>query len=1148
MIRLSLPNTGIKGSYDAVVVGSGYGGGAAASRLARAGLRVAVLERGKELVPGEYPDTIIEAQRELQIDAPGFRTGCHPTGLYDLRLNPDMNVLVGCGLGGTSLINANVSLAPDLRVFQDSCWPPEIREDNGGLLTEAFERAKRMLTPVSYPEKEKLSKLEALRMAGERLQHPATCPPINVTFEDRTNSAGVFQKACTLCGDCCSGCNVGAKNTTLMNYLPDARAHGAEIFCETGVRWLERGDAERVWRVHFRRLGPGQNMFDGEDPVVEARIVVLGAGALGSTEILLRSKGHGLPLSDEVGSRFSGNGDVLAFTYNNDIPIDGIGLGVDALSYRPEQSGKRPPGPTITGLIDLRDGPLDDGIIVEEGAIPGALGPLLTSAMLGAGAAFGDDTDDGFKDTVAERGRELESMLHGPYHGAVNHTQTLLVMAHDGAAGRLVLRDDRVRVDWPGVGQQPLYRRIAGRLRSVAEATGGTLVPNPMWTERLQHRLITVHPLGGCPMGASGADGVVDHACRVFAGNDGTVHDTLLVCDGSTMPRSLGVNPLLTITAVAERAMALLVAREGRSFDETAVQPGNLLAPAATAVGIRFTERMAGWFGPSTGADDFADAERRGRDSAAGTAEAGPLSFVATIVVDDLDRFINDPDHLAVLSGEVRAPGLSRDPLMVVDGRFNLFHVDPSRVETRRMSYAMPLVASDGTRCFLAGSKVIHDDRGFDVWADTTTLFVTVHRGADAGGAVIGRGILTIAMEDFLRQLRTMRATNTEGRAENLRAVARFGHFFAGELFTAFGGVFAGASVFNPDAVRRRRDLRVGVPEVHFAETTDGRKLRLTRYKGGDKGPVILSHGLGVSSLIFSIDTIETNLLEYLHALGYDCWLLDYRASIELPYSREFWTADTIAELDYPAAVGRVRALTGAESVQMVVHCFGAMTFFMAMLHGLEGVRSVAVSQIATDADVPWYPQRLLAYLRMPDLMQSAGIGLVDARATTRRGAREQLLDGALGLFYPFRPDDRSRSLTSRRITALYGQLYQHGQLNQATFDALPEMFGVANIGAFQHLSRIARAGHVVGSDGSERYLPHLGRLKLPITFLHGSLNRCFSPSGTRRTLARLTAANGKDWYERHEIPGFGHIDCIFGKNAAKAVYPLIARHLERTP
>jgi cholesterol oxidase len=114
--------------------------------------------------------------------------------------------------------------------------------------------------------------------------------------------------------------------------------------------------------------------------------------------------------------------------------------------------------------------------------------------------------------------------------------------------------------------------------------------------------------------------------------------------------------------------------------------------------------------------------------------------------------------------------------------------------------------------------------------------------------------------------------------------------------------------------------------------------LRLTRYQGGSKGPVILSHGLGVSSLIFSLDTIDTNMLEYLYAHGYDVWLLDYRDSIALPSdAAQQSSGDDVALNDYPAAVDFVRKITGAPDVQMVVHCWGSTTFFMAMLAGLQG-------------------------------------------------------------------------------------------------------------------------------------------------------------------------------------------------------------------
>src|SRR5262249_52314883 len=134
-------------------------------------------------------------------------------------------------------------------------------------------------------------------------------PSINVTFVDGPNAAGVRQNACALCGDCCAGCNYGAKNTVLMNYLPDAHWHGAHIFTEVAVRSVERWEGK--WRVAYDVAGaPARSVL--------ADVVVLAAGTLGSTQILLRSRGLGLPVSGRLGQGFSGNGDVIAFAYDTD--------------------------------------------------------------------------------------------------------------------------------------------------------------------------------------------------------------------------------------------------------------------------------------------------------------------------------------------------------------------------------------------------------------------------------------------------------------------------------------------------------------------------------------------------------------------------------------------------------------------------------------------------------------------------------------------------------------------------------------------------------------------------------------------------------------------------------------------------------------
>src|SRR5262249_32879363 len=159
--------------------------------------------------------------------------------------------------------------------------------------------------------------------------------------------AGVEQPACTACGDCCSGCNVGAKNTVQVTYLADAFHHGADIFTEMRVRHVrqERGR----WRAFFEPLGHERETVAAAARAITCGVVVLAAGTLGSTEILLRSREQGLAVSDQLGERFTGNGDVLAFAFNNDVPVNGIGVGA------PPIADTGPVGPCISGLIDLRN-------------------------------------------------------------------------------------------------------------------------------------------------------------------------------------------------------------------------------------------------------------------------------------------------------------------------------------------------------------------------------------------------------------------------------------------------------------------------------------------------------------------------------------------------------------------------------------------------------------------------------------------------------------------------------------------------------------------------------------------------------------------------------------------------------------------------
>jgi cholesterol oxidase len=1110
--------------YDVVVVGSGYGGGIAASRLARAGRSVCVLERGRELVPGEYPDTKWEAIRETQVDLPRRHLGSE-SALFDFRSNREINVLVGCGLGGTSLINASVAVRPDPRVFGDVAWPEAIRSDPS-VLDAGFDRALEMLRPSPYPnDQPRLKKMDLLEGSAKAVGGTFRRLPINVSFSSGVNHVGVEQNECRSCGDCVTGCNEGSKNTVLMNYLPDAKNHGASIFTEVHVRSVERrGDS---WVVMFVSPDTGQEVFDAPPMFLTTDNVVLAAGTLGSTEILLRSKAQGLSTSSRLGERFSGNGDIVAFGYNLDAEVNGIGMGAVSIE------GREPVGPCITGVIDVRgEERFQDNLFIEEGAIPGALADLVHPVLMTTGLVLGEERDRSPRDELEEAARSIEGLVKGPYKGASNNTQTYIAQSHDDGAGRMHLVDDRLRIDWPEVGRQPNFERLDRGVEAATAAHGGTHIRNPLWTDRVGRDLITVHPLGGCVMADSAEEGVVDHKCRVFSEQSGNaVHPGLFVCDGAVIPRSLGVNPSLTISAVAERAISLMADERGWTIDYS-FAPVEPRRGKSRPVGIRFTERMDGTIQAGT------------------TAHESDCVLTVTAIVEDLDRFIEDPEHVGALIGTVTASLLDPEPLAVTNGRVNLFVDEPDEVETRKMTYEAVLRSRGGKSFFFSGYKRIHDDIGPDMWKDTTTLFTTVHHGDSAEGEVVATGELTLDPVDFLRQLRTVEVLHASDVGAKLGAAARFGAWFAGSLYDTYGGVFSAKHAryrVDPAAPpRKRRPLRAPAPEVHHFETDDHFRLRLTRYKGGRKGPVILGHGMGVWSNTYTIDTIDTNLVEYLCDGGYDVWLLDWRASISLPYVRDQFNCDDVAQYDWPAAIETVKRVTGAPSLQALVHCVGSSTWSMSMLRGFGGIHSAVCMQMATQMRVP----PIMAFktgINAPALMETFGIQSLSAYTDEADHLDDRVWDAILRA-HPIQGEERCDSAICHRITFLYGELYEHDQLNEATHDfALNEMFGVGNITMFHHLSLIARREHLVDAAGEEVYLQHLDRLNFPIAFIHGAESGVFLPEGTKACAEELAAANGSDLYTVHMVPDFGHQDCLIGKNAADRVYPVILDHLDRT-
>ncbi|WP_344736214.1 alpha/beta hydrolase [Microbacterium awajiense] len=353
----------------------------------------------------------------------------------------------------------------------------------------------------------------------------------------------------------------------------------------------------------------------------------------------------------------------------------------------------------------------------------------------------------------------------------------------------------------------------------------------------------------------------------------------------------------------------------------------------------------------------------------------------------------------------------------------------------------------------------------------------------------------------------------------------------------------SGTAETSERADRARRPLRCGEPTVYEYPTEDGVTLRLTRFQGGRKGPVILSPGFGTSALAYTIDTTETNYPEYLYESGYDVWVLDYRASPALASGSTQFTLDEIARYDYPATVEKVRAETGADDVQIMAHCVGSLTMLMSLSLGLPHVRSAVASQLTLHPRAGALNE-LRAGVYAANVMDALGIDTLTTEIDDDASWWERLYDKALAI-YPSGDEPCDRPFC-RRVMFMYGEVYDHDRLNEATHDHIEEAFGVANITTLTQITRILREDHAVSADGEHSYVADASRMTTPIAFIHGEHNRLFLPEGSRLTYEWLRESSDPALYTRHVIPDYSHMDCFIGKDAARDVYPLVTAQLDK--
>jgi cholesterol oxidase len=1172
MASLSTPISELRARYDVIVIGSGYGGAIAAYRMAEnawpklsaptnapqaPAYSVCVLERGLERQAGDYPESSPAALREIQIDSKRGRIGSR-TALFDIRINDDVSVLVGSGLGGTSQINAGVMLRPRDQIFTKG-WPAALSVP--GALDEEYKTVAHGLGVNECPPTVSLSKVSWLKTAAERVKAPqAKLAPVAVSFETRMNGFNVQRQGCVLCGNCVSGCNHSAKNTLPANFLAGAANLGAAIFCGMQVQAIKKVGDE--WLLHVRLDDGSLARFGTPEMTIRARVVFLAAGTLGTTEILLRSRDRfGLPLSRKLGHHFSGNGDAIAFGYNGPDSVDGIGYG-----------SRVPPspsvGPTIAAMIDDRPA---GGALIQEGAIPGALGLVLRflAPLMARMSEFPLGRIGGTKHQIW---REIDSMIRGPRFGALYRTQTFLAMAEDDGNGQMGLSDNRLRIKWTDAGQQAIYRQISARLSQLTRAMNGRYVVNPFWTRMFGKRLMTVHPLGGCRVADTAAEGVANADGQVFdARFNNTPHDGLYVCDGSIIPRALGTNPALTIAALAERIARRAVARGVAEPASPIPQPSRV---DRTIRGIRYAERLRGkvWKADST----------------------TRFELVLQLSAEDLDWLITHPDHQKRVIGVAHAPdekSAGERRWTITQGTLNVLLDDPRHVDTRLLVYQLTLTSDSGVTRWLHGHKTVsYETLRRNPWlAITRVPFVLFNRKPvlRAGDrepyagcrtvelwessrnltevlqdeTVVGVGAVASGVADAVRLVLSLRAPYEPRLLNRVRLKLRFVCWFLDALVQLRMWPIRRTRPIDPlEPPAGLEPARARISRV-IDDDRPKPRFRVSRYTGTSKPkaakrPVLLAPGFGMSSYAFQAAGDES-FAEYLFAEGYDVWLLDYRASDMLDVSLDQFDLDVLAREDFPDAIKTVYKATG-QPVQVIAHCVASLVMQMALLtnrlapdrHHGPFLHSVMLSQSYAFIDHP-FVNRVKAKLRLPDLLSYLNFrAVLTADYDLRSSWRTRLLDRLLH-FYP--SHERCGDGVCRRLLLMYGEVIRHDQLDKATHESMYHLFDRGHLTTFKHLAKMIARGRLVDSTGKDVYLqPENGKhVTVPITLLQGMANGLFRPAGMGKTHAWLVehggfgAALNFSMFTPLEIPGHGHLDNFIGKNAKREVFGKIVTALE---
>jgi cholesterol oxidase len=537
---------------DYLVIGSGFGGSVMTSALAAAGRTVCLLERGRPYPPGTFPRTPDGVATNFWDPSKNLY------GMFNVWSFQDVAAIVSSGLGGGSLIYANVMLEKPPGWFSqpvpgasgdDETWSFDADD-----LAPHYDRVKAFLQVQTMPPEFAAADSPKTTRFLEASGNTASYAPLAVRFRDTDGQSAIGaplpeepygnifgsprRTTCRLIGECDIGCNEGAKSSMDHTYLSKAHHDDASIHVLTEVKTISRRPGTPtdgyLFDVDYVVHTPGAAPTAGS---IRAKRVILAAGALGTTYLLLKNAATlGVPPSSPVGERFCGNGDLLGLATPN-----------DTTNYEASK------GPVITAYREFHDGVR---MTLQDGGVPTIMLWLLKTVDAPGliGRLFSEALDYVWQRIVGSNDNDLAAELSRVLGGSppIGRSLPILAMGADVPDGRLTIDEHGILENsWSTASSRNYFAAVRHRMNALRHGLGAYLRPEP---SHPSSQAITVHPLGGCPADTSAFEGVVDSYGRVH-GVPG-----LWITDGSIFPGPVGVNPSLTIAAFASRAAEKLLA------------------------------------------------------------------------------------------------------------------------------------------------------------------------------------------------------------------------------------------------------------------------------------------------------------------------------------------------------------------------------------------------------------------------------------------------------------------------------------------------------------------------------------------------------------------------------------------------------------